>query len=126
MYFQMIRVISSPSSSTTGLVTLIFAMEIGPFWNSAFRDGGDNASRAIAPPTRSRKPRRYALSAHILAQNAACVAVPATTYQVTKIPQISAPGRLEPVRRQVKVAITAHIAKKRHELDGEDGRKGTE
>jgi hypothetical protein len=28
----MIRVISSPSSSTTGLVTLIFAMEIGPFW----------------------------------------------------------------------------------------------
>jgi hypothetical protein len=40
IYFQMIRVISSPSSSTTGLVTLIFAMEIGPFWNSAFRDGG--------------------------------------------------------------------------------------
>jgi hypothetical protein len=32
MYCQMIRVISSPSSSTTGLVTLIFAMEIGPFW----------------------------------------------------------------------------------------------
>jgi hypothetical protein len=27
----MIRVISSPSSSTTGLVTLIFAMEIGPY-----------------------------------------------------------------------------------------------
>jgi hypothetical protein len=26
MYCQMIRVISSPSSSTTGLVTLIFAM----------------------------------------------------------------------------------------------------
>src|ERR1700681_4171732 len=40
MYCQMILVISSPSSSTTGLVTLIFAMEIGPFWNSAFRDGG--------------------------------------------------------------------------------------
>jgi hypothetical protein len=37
MYCQMIRVISSPSSSTTGLVTLIFAMEIGPFWeNSGF------------------------------------------------------------------------------------------
>jgi hypothetical protein len=30
MYCQMIRVISSPSSSTTGLVTLIFAIEIGP------------------------------------------------------------------------------------------------
>src|SRR5580700_11014247 len=45
-----------------------------------------------------------------LAQNAACVAVPATTYQVTKTPQIRAPGRLDPVRRQVKVAITAHIA----------------
>src|ERR1700710_2151811 len=30
MYCQMIRVISSPSSSTTGLDTLIFAMEIGP------------------------------------------------------------------------------------------------
>jgi hypothetical protein len=39
MYCQMIRVISSPSSSTTGLVTLIFAIEIGPFWNSA-GDGG--------------------------------------------------------------------------------------
>src|SRR6202048_4946880 len=44
-------------------------------------------------------------------QNAACVAVPAPTYQVTNKPQINAPGRLEPVRRQVKVAITAHIAK---------------
>src|ERR1700730_6890456 len=31
MYCQMIRVISSPSSSTTGLVTLIFAIEVGPF-----------------------------------------------------------------------------------------------
>src|SRR6202043_2745211 len=89
MYFQMIRVISSPSSSTTGLVTLIFAMEIGPFWNSAFRDGGDNASRAIAPPTRSRKPRRYALSPYFWPQTAPGGAVPATTYQVTKIPQIS-------------------------------------
>src|SRR3984885_8360544 len=45
-----------------------------------------------------------------LAQNAACVAVPATTYQVTTRPQIRAPGKLDPVRRQVKVAITAHIA----------------
>src|SRR2546421_1262554 len=49
MYCQMIRVISSPSSSTTGLVTLIFAMEIGPFWNSAFRDErGWAAAVAIA------------------------------------------------------------------------------
>src|SRR5947209_7089283 len=32
MYFQMIRVISSPSSSTTGLVTLIFAMIGRAFW----------------------------------------------------------------------------------------------
>jgi hypothetical protein len=31
----MIRVISSPSSSTTGLVTLIFAMIGRPFENSA-------------------------------------------------------------------------------------------
>src|SRR3954466_4028691 len=46
----------------------------------------------------------------IALQNAACVAVPATTYQVTNNPQISAPGRLEPVRRQVKVATTAQIA----------------
>src|SRR3984957_13209927 len=66
--------------------------------------------RAIAPQTPGRKPRRYAVSAHLLAQNAACVAVPATTYQVTNRPQIRAPGRLEPVRRQVKVAITAQIA----------------
>jgi hypothetical protein len=42
MYCQMIRVISSPSSSTTGLVTLIFAMMEGAFFseNSAVgRDG---------------------------------------------------------------------------------------
>src|SRR5438045_9732367 len=44
------------------------------------------------------------------AQNAAWVAVPATSYQVTNSPQISAPGRLEPVRRQVKVEITAAMA----------------
>jgi hypothetical protein len=40
MYFQMIRVISSPSSSTTGLVTLIFAMEIGPFGTARFGTKG--------------------------------------------------------------------------------------
>src|ERR1700688_3152418 len=41
IYCQMIRVISSPSSSTTGLVTLIFAMEIGPYLELArfARDG---------------------------------------------------------------------------------------
>jgi hypothetical protein len=40
MYCQMIRVISSPSSSTTGLVTLIFAMTEGAFLeNRAFRGG---------------------------------------------------------------------------------------
>ncbi|MFK4985442.1 hypothetical protein ACI4B7_26820, partial [Klebsiella pneumoniae] len=32
-------------------------------------------------------------------------------YQVTNRPAIRAPGRLDPVRRQVKVAITATIAK---------------
>ena len=36
--------------------------------------------------------------------------MPATTYQVTKIAQIRAPGRLDPVRRQVKVAMIAAIA----------------
>ena len=36
--------------------------------------------------------------------------MPATTYQVTKTPQIRAPGRLVPVRRQVKVAMMAAIA----------------
>jgi hypothetical protein len=39
MYCQMILVISSPSSSTTGLVTLIFAMEIGPFWETEVSGG---------------------------------------------------------------------------------------
>src|SRR5437879_8104369 len=66
MYCQMIRVISSPLSSTTGLVTLIFAMDIGPFGKIArFGTDGD-AARAIALQTRWRKPRRYAVSAHIL------------------------------------------------------------
>src|SRR5476649_2785408 len=80
MYCQMIRVISSPSSSTTGLVTLIFAMEIGPFWTSAFREGwnarSDDCTRAIALQRRWRKPSRYAVSAHLLAGNAAALAAP--------------------------------------------------
>src|SRR6266478_4779410 len=67
MYCQMIRVISSPSSSTTGLVTLIFAMEIGPFWETAVSGGWDESIRAIALPRRWRKPRRWALSAHLFA-----------------------------------------------------------
>src|SRR6195952_1846941 len=66
MYCQMIRVISSPSSSTTGLVTLVFPMEVGPFWNSAFRDGWGDVIRAIAPQAPGRKPSRYAVSAHFL------------------------------------------------------------
>src|SRR5262249_61869580 len=39
MYCQMIRVISSPSSSTTGLATLILAMK-GPFGARAGKTGG--------------------------------------------------------------------------------------
>jgi hypothetical protein len=58
MYFQMIRVISSPSSSTTGLVTLIFAMEIGPFWNSAFRDEGVMHPRYSTANARRKLARR--------------------------------------------------------------------
>src|ERR1700694_5353646 len=40
MYCQMIRVISSPSSSTTGLVTLIFAMGNRAFLEIARWEGG--------------------------------------------------------------------------------------
>jgi hypothetical protein len=47
MYCQMIRVISSPSSSTTGLATLIFAIEIKAFFR-AF-GSGRNARRLAAP-----------------------------------------------------------------------------
>jgi hypothetical protein len=66
MYCQMIRVISSPSSSTTGLVTLIFAMTEGAFSseNRAFGAGWDDYRRPIALQTGWRKPSRYALSAH--------------------------------------------------------------
>jgi hypothetical protein len=45
-------------------------------------------------------------------QNAACVAVPATTYQVTKRPERRAPGRLVPVRRQLR-----YLRPKQHEID---------
>src|SRR6476661_1816685 len=65
MYCQMIRVISSPSSSTTGLVTLIFAMEKGLFGDSALRgEAGDG--RAIALPPPRRKPSPHALLADSL------------------------------------------------------------
>src|SRR5712671_6210524 len=94
MYCQMIRVISSPSSSTTGLVTLIFAMTEGAFLeNRAVLAGLRDYSRAIALQTGWRKPSRYA--AQFSGQKAAW-AVPATTYQVTNRPQIRAPGGPEP------------------------------
>src|SRR5664279_1676107 len=49
MYCQMIRVISSPSSSTTGLVTLIFAIGKRAFFeNSAFRKGVMHARYSTA------------------------------------------------------------------------------
>src|ERR1700745_3652304 len=48
MYCQMIRVISSPSSSTTGLVTLIFAMTEGAFLEQGVSGGVGNAD-AIGP-----------------------------------------------------------------------------
>src|SRR5689334_11442861 len=57
MYFQMIRVISSPSSSTTGLVTLIFAISLRPFGNSVLKLVGLSAG-VIAPPNGPRKPTR--------------------------------------------------------------------
>src|SRR6201996_8965036 len=41
MYCQMIRVISSPSSSTTGLVTLIFAIEVRPYLECSCERGNE-------------------------------------------------------------------------------------
>jgi hypothetical protein len=46
MYCQMIRVISSPSSSTTGLVTLIFAMGDRAFGSRVTGEAGYR--RAVA------------------------------------------------------------------------------
>src|SRR6187455_185813 len=67
MYCQMIRVISSPSSSTTGLVTLIFAMTEGAFLeNRADSTGLRDYVRAIALQTGWRKPSRYAVFTQLL------------------------------------------------------------
>src|ERR1700712_4926139 len=64
MYCQMIRVISSPSSSTTGLVTLIFAMtEESLLLETRVSGVVVDYDRAIALQTGLRKPSRYALSA---------------------------------------------------------------
>src|ERR1700716_3108750 len=49
MYCQMIRVISSPSGSTTGLVTLIFAMADRAFLGTARFGWGWGSALAIAP-----------------------------------------------------------------------------
>src|SRR6185437_15724402 len=54
MYCQMIRVISSPSSSTTGLVTLIFAMEIGPYLESVCWLGAGGTEPFRSGPIASR------------------------------------------------------------------------
>jgi hypothetical protein len=58
----MIRVISSPSSSTTGLDTLIFAMSEEASWElrAQGRRGRDYPG-AIALPARGRKAKGYAL-----------------------------------------------------------------
>jgi hypothetical protein len=67
MYCQMIRVISSPSSSTTGLVTLIFAMTEGAFLgNRADCAGVRDYVRAIALQMGWRKPSRYAVFTQLL------------------------------------------------------------
>src|SRR3981081_3519250 len=72
MYCQMIRVISSPSSSTTGLVTLIFAMTEGAFLETRADVGVlHDYDRAIARKTGGQNPSRYAVSAQFLGQNAA-------------------------------------------------------
>src|SRR5438105_4806362 len=66
MYCQMIRVISSPSSSTTGLVTLIFAMTEGAFSEScAVEAGWSDYTRPIALQTGRRKLVRPRLLAHL-------------------------------------------------------------
>src|SRR6476661_2445099 len=70
MYCQMIRVISSPSSSTTGLVTLIFAM-IGKASRERFLWGaGGRERRVIALQTSRRKPSGHAVWADLLAEDA--------------------------------------------------------
>src|SRR5215475_3778229 len=64
MYCQMIRVISSPSSSTTGLDTLIFAMIGKASWERRLGRAKGNIRRLLALPNGGRKPRDYALLAH--------------------------------------------------------------
>jgi hypothetical protein len=56
MAFQMIRVISSPSSSTTGFATLILAIDSATF--RALETGGTKAARArrLAPCPVFRRP----------------------------------------------------------------------
>src|SRR5271155_894841 len=62
MYCQMIRVISSPSISTTGLATLIFAMAIRTFAaRNGWENGRDDARLRKSAPTARR--RRYSIRA---------------------------------------------------------------
>src|ERR1700752_1807033 len=62
MYCQMIGVISSPSRSTTGLDTLIFAMSKEASWEQrALRRGGRDYDGAIALPVPGRKAKGYAV-----------------------------------------------------------------
>src|ERR1700759_546109 len=68
MYCQMIRVISSPSSSTTGLDTLIFAMVGKASWERAFKAGRER--RVIALPPDGGKPRGYAVWPDLWAEDA--------------------------------------------------------
>src|SRR5215469_3392301 len=67
---QMIRVISSPSSSTTGLVTLIFAMIGKASRERFFVERVGREKRVIALRNGGRKPRGHAVLADLLAKSA--------------------------------------------------------
>src|SRR4030088_1885193 len=72
MYCQMIRVISSPSSSTTGLVTLIFAMTDRAFLETARFGWGCGSAVAIAPENAGWKANGRAAAARFQAALKRC------------------------------------------------------
>src|SRR5882757_4026145 len=127
MYCQMIRVISSPSSSTTGLVTLIFAMTDRAFLETARFGWGWGSAVAIAPENAGWKANGRAAGARFQAalrrRASAARALPIGIARSCRLgrrqPPAGSPSRANSIT-QSKMSEHRLRGRARHHIPGDD------